>query len=146
MEDVNLKDTIDKTLSAINVPPSITVKVSVEKDFPVLKSNDAALRRILNNLFLNAIQAMPNGGTLTISASLEDDHPVVQVSDTGVGIAEEVKTKMFKPLFTTKSKGQGFGLAVVKKLTEDLRMDISYESKVGKGTTFFLKFPPKTEE
>ena len=132
-------------LSAVNVPPSVTVKVFVEEGFPVLKSNDAALRRILNNLVLNAIQAMPNGGVLTISARLEGDRPVVRVSDTGVGIPEEVKPKMFKPLFTTKSKGQGFGLAVVKKLTEDLKIDISYESKVGKGTTFILKFPPKTE-
>jgi signal transduction histidine kinase len=49
---------------------------------------------------------------------------------------------MFKPLFTTKPKGQGFGLAVVKKLSEDLKIDITYESTVGKGTAFYLKFPP----
>jgi len=146
IENVNLKETIDKMLSTINVPPSVSVNVSIEDGFPVLKSNDAALRRILNNLVLNAIQAMPNGGVLTIAASLEGGRAVVHVSDTGVGISEDVKPKMFKPLFTTKSKGQGLGLAVVKKLTEDLRIDISYESKIGKGTTFFLKFPPKTEE
>ncbi len=146
IEDVDLKDTIDKMLAAINVPPLVNVRVIVEQGFPVLKSNDATLRRILNNLILNAIQAMPNGGELTISAKLEEDHPIIQVADTGIGIPEDAKPKMFKPLFTTKPKGQGFGLAVVKKLTEDLRIDITYESKVGKGTTFFLKFPAKKEE
>jgi PAS domain S-box-containing protein len=146
IEEVNIKDTINKMLSAINVPPSISVTVSVGQSFPVLKSNDATLRRILNNLVLNAIQAMPNGGELTISANLEGDRPVVQVSDTGIGIPEESRTKMFKPLFTTKPKGQGFGLAVVKKLSEDLKIDTNYESTIGKGTTFFLKFPPIIKE
>jgi PAS domain S-box-containing protein len=146
IEDVNLVDTIDKMLSAINVPPSVSVRVSVEQDFPVLKSNDATLRRILNNLVLNAIQAMPDGGELTISAKLEDSRPVVQVSDTGVGIPEEARAKMFRPLFTTKPKGQGFGLAVVKKLCDDLKIDVSYDSKVGKGTVFFLKFPSTTAQ
>jgi PAS domain S-box-containing protein len=146
IEDVNLEDTIGKMLSTINVPPLINVKVVVEHGFPVLKSNDATLRRILNNLVLNAIQAMPNGGVLTISAKLEDNHPIIQVSDTGIGIPEEARPKMFKPLYTTKPKGQGFGLAVVKKLTEDLRIDITYQSKVGKGTTFFLKFPANIDE
>jgi PAS domain S-box-containing protein len=141
IEDVDIKGTIDKMLSAINVPPSVTVRVSVEQGFPVLKSNDATLRRILNNLVLNAIQAMPDGGELTISAQLEDGRPIVAVSDTGVGIPEEARAKMFKPLFTTKPKGQGFGLAVVKKLCEDLKIDVSYVSKVGRGTTFTLKFP-----
>jgi len=145
-EEVNLKDVIDKMLSAINIPPAISVKVFVEENFPVLKTNEAALKRILNNLVLNAIQAMPNGGTLIVSAKLKEDHPMLYVSDTGVGIPEEIKPKLFKPLFTTKPKGQGFGLAVVKKLTEDLKIDIDYESKVGKGTTFFLKFPEKAEE
>jgi PAS domain S-box-containing protein len=144
IEDVNIKETINKMLSAINVQPSVNVKVSVNSNFPTLKSNDATIRRILNNLVLNAIQAMPEGGLLTISACLEDDRPVIQVSDTGVGIPEDSRPKMFKPLFTTKPKGQGFGLAVVKKLTEDLSIDISFESKVGKGTTFFLKFPAQT--
>lgn len=145
IEDVNLEDTIDKMLSASNVPPSVRVRVSVEKGFPVLKSNDATLRRILNNLVLNAIQAMPDGGVLTISAKIEKGQPEVQVSDTGVGIPEDARAKMFKPLFTTKPKGQGFGLAVVKKLCEDLKIDVGYESKVGKGTTFFLKFPKAGE-
>jgi PAS domain S-box-containing protein len=146
LEDVNLKDTIEKMLSTINVPPSVSVKVSVAEEFPILKSNEAALRRILNNLVLNAIQAMPDGGVLRIYASVKDNRAVLEVSDTGVGIPESVKPKLFKPLVTTKSKGQGFGLAVVKKLTDDLKIIISYKSKTGEGTTFSLEFPQRTEE
>ncbi|XHH08682.1 MAG: ATP-binding protein [Candidatus Bathyarchaeia archaeon] len=146
LEDVNLTDTINKMMSTINVPPSVSVKVSVEEGFPILKSNDAALRRILNNLVLNAIQAMPDGGVLKIFASIKNGCAVLEVSDTGGGIPDSVKPRLFKPLVTTKSKGQGFGLAVVKKLTDDLKINISYESKTGKGTTFCLKFPQRTDE
>ena len=141
LEEVNMEETINRMLAAINVPPTINVNISVEEDFPTLRSNEAALRRILNNLVWNAIQAMPEGGELTIKAILEGDRPVVYVTDTGRGIPDDVKPNLFKPLFTTKPKGQGFGLAVVKKLTEDLGIDIGYESKVGRGTSFFLKFP-----
>ena len=111
----------------------------------MLKTNDDALMRIMSNLVLNAIQAMPEGGELTITAILEGNRPVVSIADTGQGIPEDIRPHLFKPLFTTKPKGQGFGLAVVKKLTEDLRIEISYVSTVRKGTTFFLKFPQTIE-
>ena len=66
---------------------------------------------------------------------------IIAVSDTGGGIPDEVKDRIFKPLFTTKSKGQGFGLAVVKKLAEALGGNVSFETKVGKGTTFIVELP-----
>ncbi len=145
LEEVNLKGTINRMLSTINVPPSISINISVAEGFPILKTNDDALMRIMSNLVLNAIQAMPEGGELNITAILEGNRPVVSISDTGQGIPEDIRPHLFKPLFTTKPKGQGFGLAVVKKLTEDLRIEISYVSTVRKGTTFFLKFPQTIE-
>ena len=145
LEEVNLKGTINRMLSTINVPPSISINISVAEGFPLLKTNDDALMRIMSNLVLNAIQAMPEGGELNITAILEGNRPVVSISDTGQGIPEDIRPHLFKPLFTTKPKGQGFGLAVVKKLTEDLRIEISYVSTVRKGTTFFLKFPQTIE-
>jgi len=63
------------------------------------------------------------------------------VEDTGIGIPEEAKNKLFKPLFTTKARGQGFGLAVVKRLTEALNGKITFESEAGKGTRFIIEFP-----
>ena len=74
------------------------------------------LKRILSNLVSNAVQAMPNGGELTVKAYRGASDIVITVHDTGVGIPEKVKPKLFTPLFTTKSKGQGLGLAVVKRL------------------------------
>ena len=67
---------------------------------------------------------------------------VITVQDTGVGIPDENKTKIFTPLFTTRAKGQGFGLPVVKRMTEALGGEVTFESQVGKGTTFIVRLPP----
>jgi two-component system nitrogen regulation sensor histidine kinase NtrY len=68
---------------------------------------------------------------------------LITVKDTGVGIPEDVKLKLFTPMMTTKSKGQGFGLAVVKRMTEGLGGTVTFESQEGKGTTFIVRLPPK---
>ena len=100
------------------------------------------MKRILSNLVINAVQAMPNGGKLEVKACPNAGEFVITVKDTGMGIPEEIKTKMFTPLFTTKSKGQGFGLPVVKRMTEALGGTVTFESEEGKGTTFTLRLPP----
>ena len=99
------------------------------------------LRRILGNLVINAVQAMPEGGNLSIHAFRQGSDYLIEVKDTGVGISEKAKAKLFTPLFTTKSKGQGFGLAVVKRLTEVLGGTVNFESEVGKGTKFTIELP-----
>src|SRR4030065_2397055 len=71
----------------------------------------------------------------------EKDNILITIEDTGAGVPEEAKTKLFTPLFTTKSKGQGFGLAVVKRLVEVQGGKISFESKLGNGTTFTVQMP-----
>ncbi len=85
---------------------------------------------------------MPQGGKLTICASQKKPGAVdISIEDTGVGIPDDVKPRIFTPLFTTKSKGQGFGLAVVKHLVEIQGGTISFESQEGKGTKFTVKLP-----
>jgi signal transduction histidine kinase len=87
---------------------------------------------------------MPGGGTLTVNATYESGMALISIEDTGLGIPEENKNKIFKPLFTTKSKGQGFGLSVCKRLVEAHDAgSITFESKVGKGTKFTIKVPTK---
>ena len=93
------------------------------------------------NLIINAIQAMPEGGKLSINARKELKNILIFVQDTGVGIPEEVKPNIFKPMFTTKSKGQGFGLVVVKRLTETLGGTVSFESDFGEGAKFIISLP-----
>ena len=100
------------------------------------------LKRILGNLVTNAVQAMPEGGKLSIQAYKEANDSIITVADTGVGIPEEAQEKLFTPLFTTKSKGQGFGLAVVKRMTESLGGTVTFESQEGKGTKFMIRLPP----
>ena len=75
------------------------------------------MHRVFANLILNALQAMPEGGTLTINTSASDHAVAINVHDTGVGIPEEMKDKLFSPLITGKAKGTGLGLAVVKRLS-----------------------------
>lgn len=83
----------------------------------------------------------PNGGKLLIHAYRDANNIAIAVQDTGEGIPEDVRSRLFTPLFTTKSKGQGFGLAVVKRMTEALNGEVTFESEEGKGTRFVLRFP-----
>ena len=84
---------------------------------------------------------MPKGGKLTIRASKKAGNVFISVKDTGTGIREEDLPKLFQPLFTTKSKGQGFGLPVCKRIIEAHNGEILVTSKVGKGSTFIVKIP-----
>jgi signal transduction histidine kinase len=98
------------------------------------------------NLVTNAVQAMPKGGKLIIRSHKEANDVIITVKDTGVGIPENVKSKLFTPMFTTKAKGQGFGLAVIKRMTESLGGTVTFESQEGKGTTFIIKIPSETQK
>ena len=100
------------------------------------------LRRAFTNLILNALDAMPQGGTLTVSCNNQADHRiVVAVRDTGVGIAPEMQKKIFSPYFTTKAKGTGLGLAGARRAIHDQGGEIHFASAPGSGTTFFVTFP-----
>jgi PAS domain S-box-containing protein len=141
VENADLEEIAASVLSTVEIPENVEVAFSIEEGFPKLRVDCSYMKRILTNLIVNAVQAMPNGGKLTLSAYCRGDRAFVSVEDTGEGVPEEAKGKMFKPLFTTKAKGQGFGLAVVKKLTEALNGAITFESEEGKGTKFIIEFP-----
>jgi PAS domain S-box-containing protein len=143
--EVELCSAIPQLVETVNVPDNIEANAVCESNMPKIKLDLTFLKRILVNLATNAVQAMPDGGKLTIRTSKEANCVAITVSDTGVGIPEEVKTKLFQPLFTTKAKGQGFGLAVVKRLVEAQGGTITFESWVGEGTQFKMVFPAASQ-
>ncbi len=139
-ETVKLSDLVTSVFQTINIPEKITVTVDI-KGFPELRTDPTFIKRVLTNLTNNAIQSMPNGGKLTLTAYKKAQEVTITVSDTGKGIPPEVKPRIFTPLVTTKAKGQGLGLAVVKRLIEALHGNVTFESEEGKGTMFIVKLP-----
>jgi PAS domain S-box-containing protein len=138
---VELCEFVDNAVKAIVIPDNIQTAFNCAKDIPQITLDKTFTTRVLTNLVNNAVQAMPKGGKLTINAQMQNNSVAITVEDTGVGIPEDVKPKMFTPLFTTKSKGQGFGLPVVKRLVEAQGGIISFESETGKGTKFIVTLP-----
>lgn len=139
--NINMRQLIINALSMVNVPENVKVTINISDGFPFLMVDSFMMKRIFVNLFNNAVQAMPDGGKITIRGSVENDMALISVQDTGVGIVKENFHKLFTPLFTTKSKGQGLGLSVCKRLIEIHNGSIDFESKVGEGSTFTVKIP-----
>jgi PAS domain S-box-containing protein len=141
IEEANIEKIFSAVLATIIIPESTAALYDIEKDFPKIKTDQTYLQRILINLSNNAIQAMPKGGKLTITATTNNGKARIIVQDTGEGIPENVKGKIFTPLITTKARGQGFGLASVKRFTEAMGGTVTFETEAGKGTKFILEFP-----
>ncbi|HKM60394.1 MAG TPA: PAS domain S-box protein [Candidatus Bathyarchaeia archaeon] len=139
--ETDLKLIIDKLLQKNGLAENVKLSVKIEDEAKKIVADADYLNRIIYNLVTNAAQAMPKGGKLTIRVYKEAKDIVITVKDTGVGIPEAVKGKLFTPMFTTKAKGQGFGLAVVKRMTESLGGTVSFESQEGAGTTFKIRLP-----
>jgi PAS domain S-box-containing protein len=145
VENVNVKDAIDAAFLIVNIPSNLQVSIIIEEGIKSINSDCSMLKRVLVNLIQNAVQAMSKGGKLTLNAYKEENHVIITVKDTGIGIPEAAKEKLFTPMFTTKSKGQGFGLAVVKRMTEALGGKIAFQSQEGIGTTFIVSLPAPPE-
>jgi len=138
----SLKELVANVLTSVATPNNIKVQNQIGEDFPQVKADLNLLRRVLINLVTNSVQAMPDGGKLTLAGQVNPKGQVsVTVKDTGVGIPDAIKKQIFTPLFTTKSRGQGFGLAVCKRVIEAHGGVISFESTAGKGAKFSIQFP-----
>jgi two-component system, NtrC family, nitrogen regulation sensor histidine kinase NtrY len=120
---------------------SITLKTHIAPD-PLMVSADAELlHRALSNLVLNAIDAMPDGGTLTAVAARKSDVVQIKISDTGTGLTPEECQRLFTPYYTTKQHGTGLGLAIVQSVVADHHGTITVESIQGSGATFVIELP-----
>ncbi len=143
-ERVNLVDIISSTLDLYKQKENLSIKLYVDEhvDFIVLADKDQLLR-VFNNLIKNAEQAIGNKqlGNVDIHLRRNESSCLISISDNGHGISEEQSKQIFSPNFTTKSGGMGLGLVIVKNIVENSGGKIWFESKVNKGTTFFIQIP-----
>lgn len=104
-------------------------------------ADEKLLSQALLNLVINAQDAMPHGGPLTISTDGDTNHATIQVADTGVGIAPTVHDRIMRPFFSTKETGTGLGLSITRRIIEAHGGTLTFESEVGRGTTFTIALP-----
>lgn len=120
---------------------TVLVKTELQK-VPNLSGNESEIREVLTNLIFNAVDAMPEGGTITLRTVAKDGQVVLEVGDTGTGMTEEVRQRCLEPFFTTKGeRGTGLGLAMVYGIIQRHKGTIDIQSEFGKGTTFAIGFP-----
>jgi nitrogen fixation/metabolism regulation signal transduction histidine kinase len=110
-----------------------------------ISADEDQLRRAIGNLILNAMDAMPEGGTLRIHTEVHEDRMRLEVSDTGTGLTEEECARLFTPYYTTKHYGTGLGLAIVQSVVSDHHGKISVVSQSGQGATFVIDLPVNQE-
>jgi signal transduction histidine kinase len=146
IEAVDLGALIRAVLEESPPPAKVKVKLEVGKNLEAVQLDKFRVRRVLENLTGNAVDAMKGEGTLRISAKLKGGEVVVSVSDTGVGIPETELPKLFKAFYTTKQKGLGLGLAFCRRAVEAQGGRITVMSKPGEGTTFTFVIPQKPKD
>ncbi|RLB85628.1 MAG: sensor histidine kinase, partial [Deltaproteobacteria bacterium] len=150
---LQVKEVLQKTINFIRnqiMTVGMTLNVNVPEDIPPICGNLHSLEQVFLNLLLNAVQAMPDGGRITIDVKETDDgYVAIDVSDTGVGIKPDALEKIFDPFYTTKpaGRGTGLGLSIVYGIIKKHGGYVEVKSEVGVGTTFTVYIPIcKTDE
>jgi nitrogen-specific signal transduction histidine kinase len=145
--EVNIDDIIRKVVLVSNVPGNIQVESQMGSAIPTIMADPDQLVQVFGNIILNAVQVMPGGGLLRIKTTSPGlDRIAVSIIDTGGGIPEENLEKIFEPLFTTRAKGIGLGMAIAKTFVEGHEGSIQVQSEVGKGSTFTVTLPIRNKE
>lgn len=145
VKHANVHEGLTNTLVLLNF--KIKDRIKVVKDFDIsistIECYPGQLNQVFMNIFTNAIQAMDEGGTLTLSTKNFADYITISIADTGSGIPDEIKSKIFDPFFTTKSVGDGtgLGLSISYGIIRKHHGTIDVESKAGEGTAFHIKLP-----
>ena len=140
IESVTPKQLMKQAFSLIQVPQNIQV-IDATSDSHKVRVDVGKMCRVFVNIAMNAFDAMPDGGTLNITNTQTENSLIFSFSDTGLGMSKETLSKLWVPLFTTKAKGMGFGLAICKRVVEEHGGEISAESTIGKGTTITVTVP-----
>jgi signal transduction histidine kinase len=138
---VDLAELAGEVVAVIGPAAGITVKVALPADLPSVELDRAQFFQVLENLVRNALQVMPEGGQVTLSAALDAGALVLRVADTGPGIPPEMRDTLFEPLVTTRTTGTGLGLALCKRIVEAHGGRISVEAVRGPGAVIRIELP-----
>lgn len=141
-QEVDLGVLLGNVLDETRIPPFVEVDVELEPGLPPITGDSTYLHQALGNVMVNALEAMPHGGRLSVVLRQEGGEAVVELADTGMGILPEVMARIFEPLFTTKSSGGfGLGLPAAKTIVEAHGGRIDVVSQPGRGSTFTVHLP-----
>jgi len=138
-----IEKVIEEALSRTPIPENIELTKKLDTELPEVEADPDQIQQVLINMITNAVQAMPEGGKLTIGVREKGEFLELEIADTDGGIPAEAMGKIFDPLFTTRAKGIGLGLAVCKSIIDRHGGHIEVKSQVGQGTTFNIKLPLK---
>ena len=143
LKECDVNQIVEEALSSVDIPPNVELKKELKGDLPRIQADFDQIQRTCTNIITNAISAMPEGGSLKIKTeeNKEEGNIEISIADTGEGIPEESRERIFEPLFTTKPRGVGLGLALCRRYVEVHGGEIEVESEVGKGSTFTIKLP-----
>lgn len=142
-ERVNLGQILTETMRLFGEVRGIEFRAKISDTPVMLVADRDELRRVFINIIRNSVQAMDKGGVIIIESSVTHNLCTISISDTGAGIPEEIRSKVFQPNFSTKTDGMGLGLAISQKIIQDLNGTIELYSEVGRGTTVEMKIPIK---
>jgi two-component system, NtrC family, nitrogen regulation sensor histidine kinase NtrY len=152
VQQVQLNDIVENVARLFQVQlhspdrAPIECKLDLAEPMETISADPDLLHRALSNLVLNALDAMPQGGTLTLRTRQDRDFSYVEISDTGMGLTPEECERLFTPYYTSKPHGTGLGLAIVQSVISDHGGTISVRSESGQGTTFVIELPRKTSD
>ena len=142
LKETDLGNLLRSGLDLLKIPPQIKILVDIPPDLPKVQADEIQLKRVFMNIILNAVQAIEgHGGKIRIRATCEKDHVLIYIEDSGPGIKKEDQAHLFEPLFTTKARGAGLGLATAQLLIEAHGGTINIESEWGKGTCVAMRLP-----
>jgi two-component system, NtrC family, sensor histidine kinase HydH len=162
LTSTDLNEVLSRTMKLFegSLPQNVRLEMSLEPELPRILADAEQLKQVFINLALNAVQAMPDGGRLSVRTrrprqplelGLSDSSPryaadqvEVRVADSGAGIADDARDRIFIPFYTTKSKGTGLGLAISQRIVKAHGGSIEVQSRIGEGSEFIVRFPSAT--
>ncbi|RMI14652.1 MAG: hypothetical protein D6681_04935 [Calditrichaeota bacterium] len=140
----NINEVMEEVLELVHqqaLENNVTLHRQFSSNLPMVKISKDQIKQVIINLILNAIDAMEDGGEITLSTYFQESNVVISVKDTGCGIPENIRDNIFDLYFTTKESGGGIGLAISRKIVEAHNGKLYFESRLGEGTTFFVELP-----